>query len=169
VPEVDPGVGRCEVSTCLDVFAFLSRSQAPISSINVCLSGMRRSRHCEVRTASSGSARSSQLACFGGVPFETLDQAAGLDGRECFVERGLAVNLEIILDEHQGLGTLGRLRALRLLASIPFGVTETIMLAHHGFKRRTLTFCTQGVNTKGKEIGAGRVRITAADRSALKD
>jgi hypothetical protein len=69
-------------------------------------------------------------------------------------------------------------RALRLLASIPFGATETIMLAHHGFKRRTLadllraglaTLERARVNMDGKAIGAGRVRITAAGRSALED
>jgi hypothetical protein len=44
-------------------------------------------------------------AVLGGVvPFETLDQAASLDGRERFVKRGLAVDVEIILDEHDGLG-----------------------------------------------------------------
>jgi hypothetical protein len=67
-------------------------------------------------------------------------------------------------------------RALQLLASIPFGATETIMLAHHGFKRRTLadlvhaglaTIERAGANTEGKAITAGRIRITAAGRSAL--
>jgi hypothetical protein len=69
-------------------------------------------------------------------------------------------------------------RALQLLASIPFGASETIMLAQHGFKRRTLavlvhaglaTIERASVNTEGKAIGAGRVRITAAGRSALED
>src|SRR5271169_2461401 len=45
--------------------AFRSRSQASISSIKVCLSGIRRSRHWDDRTPSSDSARSSQLPCFG--------------------------------------------------------------------------------------------------------
>jgi hypothetical protein len=69
-------------------------------------------------------------------------------------------------------------RALQLLASIPFGATETIMLAHHGFKRRTLanllhaglaTLERASVDTEGKAIVAGRIRITAAGRSALED
>jgi hypothetical protein len=69
-------------------------------------------------------------------------------------------------------------RALRLLASIPFGATETIMLAHHGFKRRMLadllhaglaTLERASANMDGKAIGARRVRITAAGRSALED
>ena len=69
-------------------------------------------------------------------------------------------------------------RALRLLASIPFGTTETIMLAHHGFKRRTLAglvragFATAERPTgkaDGKAIGAGRIRITAEGHSALED
>jgi hypothetical protein len=70
-------------------------------------------------------------------------------------------------------------RALRLLADIPFGTTEAIMLAHHGFTRRTLGqlvhagFATAERTTgkgedKDKAIGAGRIRITAAGRSALK-
>jgi hypothetical protein len=71
-----------------------------------------------------------------------------------------------------------RRRALQLLASIPFGATETIMLAHHGFKRRTLadlvhaglaTIERAGASTEGKAIAAGRIRITAAGRSALED
>ena len=69
-------------------------------------------------------------------------------------------------------------RALQLLAGIPFGTTETVMLTHHGFKRRTLanllhtglaTIERANVNTEGKAIAAGRVRITAAGRSALED
>jgi hypothetical protein len=71
-----------------------------------------------------------------------------------------------------------RRRALQLLASIPFGATETVMLAHHGFKRRTLTDLVHAglatiertsVNTEGKVFAAGRIRITAAGRSALED
>src|SRR5271166_1853742 len=45
--------------------AFRSSSHAAISSMSVCLSGMRRSRHWDERTPSSDSARSSQLPCFG--------------------------------------------------------------------------------------------------------
>ena len=69
-------------------------------------------------------------------------------------------------------------RALQLLAGIPFGTTEIIMLTHHGFKRRTLTNLLHAglvtierasVNTEGKAIAAGRIRITAAGRSALED
>jgi hypothetical protein len=69
-------------------------------------------------------------------------------------------------------------RALHLLASISFGATETIMLAQHGFKRRTLadllhaglaTLERASVNTEGKALAAGRVRITVAGRSALED
>jgi hypothetical protein len=69
-------------------------------------------------------------------------------------------------------------RALQLLAGIPFGTTETVMLTHHGFKRRTLaklvhaglaTTERTSVNTVGKAIAAGRIRITAAGRSALED
>jgi hypothetical protein len=69
-------------------------------------------------------------------------------------------------------------RALRLLANIPFGTTEAIMLAHHGFTRRTLAqlvhagFATAERTTgkaEDKTIGAGRIRITAAGRSALED
>jgi hypothetical protein len=67
-------------------------------------------------------------------------------------------------------------RALQLLASIPFGTTEAVMLTH-GFTRRTLAdlvhagFATaERVTDKvdGKAI-AGRVRITAVGRGALED
>jgi hypothetical protein len=79
-------------------------------------------------------------------------------------------------------------RALRRLANLLFGATEAIMLAHHGFTRRTLAqlvhagFATAQRTTgkaedkttgkaeaKDKAIGAGRIRITAAGRSALED
>src|SRR2546429_5250664 len=45
--------------------ALRSCSQVAISSMRICLLGMRRSRHWDVRTPSSDSARSSQLPCFG--------------------------------------------------------------------------------------------------------
>jgi hypothetical protein len=69
-------------------------------------------------------------------------------------------------------------RALHLLASIPFGTTEAIMLAHHGFTRRTLVDLVRaGFATAERTIGkadgraieAGRIRITAAGRSAIED
>ena len=44
---------------------YRKNSQAAISSMRVCLSGMRRSRHWEARTPSSDSARLSQEPCFG--------------------------------------------------------------------------------------------------------
>src|SRR6266540_5291623 len=43
--------------------ALRSCSQAAISSMRICLLGMRRSRHWDVRTPSSDSARLSQLPC----------------------------------------------------------------------------------------------------------
>ena len=52
------------------------------------------------------------------------------------------------------------------------------MLAQHGFKRRTLanllhtglaTIERASVNTEGKVIAAGRLRITATGRTALED
>src|SRR5271155_4964420 len=77
-------------------------SQAAISSISVPLSAMRRLRHCEVRTPSSDSPRSSQ----GVVPFEPLRQAARFGGRKGFVKRSLAVDIEIVMDpnDHGGAG-----------------------------------------------------------------
>jgi hypothetical protein len=69
-------------------------------------------------------------------------------------------------------------RALQLLAGIPFGATETITLTHHGFKGRTLanlahaglaTMERASVATEVKAIRAGRIRITAAGRSALEE
>jgi hypothetical protein len=68
-------------------------------------------------------------------------------------------------------------RALQLLASIPFGTTEAVMLTH-GFTRRTLAdlvhagFATAERTigkADGKAIEAGRIRITGAGRSALED
>jgi hypothetical protein len=68
-------------------------------------------------------------------------------------------------------------RALQLLASIPFGPAEAVMLAH-GFTRRTLAHLVHAglataehttVKADGKPIAAGRVRITSAGRSALED
>src|SRR6516165_2560865 len=57
------GVAKCQFA--LVWLALRSCSQAVISSMRVCLSGMRRSRHWDDRTPSSDSARSSQLPCFG--------------------------------------------------------------------------------------------------------
>src|ERR1700676_874641 len=57
------GVENCQLA--LVWLALRSCSHAAISSTRVCLSAIRRSRHWEVRTPSSDSARSSQLPCFG--------------------------------------------------------------------------------------------------------
>jgi GAF domain-containing protein len=57
------GVVKCQLA--LVWVALRSCSQAATSSMRVCLSGMRRSRHWDDRTPSSDSARSSQLPCFG--------------------------------------------------------------------------------------------------------
>src|SRR5665647_1002451 len=57
------GVVNCQLA--LVWLALRSCSQAAISSMRVCLSGMRRSRHWDDRTPSSDSAKSSQLPCFG--------------------------------------------------------------------------------------------------------
>jgi hypothetical protein len=68
-------------------------------------------------------------------------------------------------------------RALQLLASIPFGAADAVMLTH-GFKRRMLADLVHaGLATAepsvakagGKVVGAGRIRITAAGRSVLED
>jgi hypothetical protein len=68
-------------------------------------------------------------------------------------------------------------RALQLLAGIPFGVAEANMLAQ-GLTRRTLAslvragFATTestSVKAGDKAITSGRIRITAAGRSALED
>src|SRR5438552_11533126 len=56
--------------------ALRSCSQAAISSMRICLLGMRRLRHWDVRTPSSDSARIEPAAVFWSVvPFEALDQA----------------------------------------------------------------------------------------------
>jgi hypothetical protein len=68
-------------------------------------------------------------------------------------------------------------RALRLLASSPFGASEAIMVAH-GFTRRMLAGLVRAglATARGKTVKAGdnaiavgRVRITAAGRRALED
>jgi putative ABC transport system substrate-binding protein len=82
-------------------WALRSCSQAAISLMRVCLSGMRRSRHWAERTPSSDSARSSQLPCLGVlVPFEALDQPPRFGRREGFVEGRLAVDIEVVLEQH---------------------------------------------------------------------
>src|ERR1017187_5907366 len=57
------GVVKCQFAVAW--LALRSCSQAAISSMRVCLSGIRWSRHWDDRTPSSDSARSSQLPCFG--------------------------------------------------------------------------------------------------------
>jgi hypothetical protein len=57
-------------------------------------------------------------AALGGVAsFETLDQAACFGGPERFAKRGLAVDVEIILDEHDGLGVGSPAKAYVLLST----------------------------------------------------
>jgi hypothetical protein len=56
------GAGRSSSGRWL---VFRSSSHAAILSMRVCLPGLRRWRHCDARTASSDSAISSQLPCFG--------------------------------------------------------------------------------------------------------
>ena len=41
---------------------------------------------------------------WGVVPFEAFDQSSGFGGREGFVERRLAVDIEIVLDQNDGPG-----------------------------------------------------------------
>jgi hypothetical protein len=66
-------------------------------------------------------------------------------------------------------------RALELLASRPFGVTERLMLAR-GFSRRMLlglvkqalvTLTYEMARSDGKIIEVGKMEITAAGRNAL--
>ena len=56
-----------------------------------------------------------------------------------------------------------RRRALQLLASIPFGASETVMFAH-GFKRKTLAGLVRaGLATPERKT----LRITDAGRKAI--
>jgi hypothetical protein len=63
-------------------------------------------------------------------------------------------------------------RALEMLASRPFGVTERLMLAR-GFSRRMLLglvnqgFATLAYEMDGKIFEVGKMQITAAGRHAL--
>src|SRR6266566_8319499 len=83
--------------------ALRSCSQAAISSMRICLLGMRRSRHWDVRTARLGQIEPAAVF-WSVVPFEALDQTPGFDGREGFVECSLAVDAEIVLDQNDSLG-----------------------------------------------------------------
>jgi hypothetical protein len=137
-------VVKCQLAlVCL---AFLSRSQAHDFLDQRLLVGDAAVEACEVRTPSSDSARSSQLPCLGGVaPFETLDQAASPDGRERFVKRGLAVDVEIIVDEHNGLGA-GKMDV----------VLQDLGIVGRGIRSVTLT-CRQpssGANNMKRLAGA---------------
>ena len=64
---VHRGLESVEVNcqSALALCLLRSDSQAAISVTRVCMSGMRRSRHCDEMTLSSDSAMSSQLACLG--------------------------------------------------------------------------------------------------------
>jgi hypothetical protein len=105
VPQFDPGVGRCEVATCLGVFSIsigLPGTDFLDQRLRVGNAAVEALRG---QGAEFGFGEIKPTAVLGGVvPFETLDQTASLDGRERFVKRGLAVDVAIILDEHDGLG-----------------------------------------------------------------
>jgi hypothetical protein len=67
-------------------------------------------------------------------------------------------------------------RALQLLASIPFGATEIITLADHGFKRPTLTHRVRAglatiehasVDTERSGLAASGSLLLAAARSRM--
>ena len=50
--------------------------------------------------------RLSQLPCFGErvTPFEALDQPPRFGGRECVIERSVAVDIEVVVDQRDDLG-----------------------------------------------------------------
>src|SRR5450631_2348587 len=96
------GVVKCQFAVAW--LAFRSCSQAAISSMMVCLSGIRRSRHWDDRTPSSDSARSSQLPCFGVCAIQSARPAAWLQRPERPRRVMLAVDVEIILDQDNGPG-----------------------------------------------------------------
>ena len=105
MPEFDPGVGRCEVPTCLGVFSVSIALPGTDFLDQRLLVGDAAVEALRGQDAEFGFGEIKPTAVLGGVvPFEALDEAASLDGRERFVKRGLAVDVEIILDEHDGLG-----------------------------------------------------------------
>ena len=96
-------VVKCHSATAWVLFRW--RTPASTWLMIACLSGMRRSRHCEARTPSSDSAKSEPGTVFRRVmPFEALDEPPGLGGGKGFVERCGGVGVEIILDEDDRFG-----------------------------------------------------------------
>src|SRR5947208_2426418 len=86
--------------------ALRSCSQAAISSMRICLLGMRRSRHWDVRTPSSDSARSSQLCqvfqdasvIHGGMAICDLDVAPAFERSTHHEEIGGAIALVLVIE-----------------------------------------------------------------------
>ena len=103
--EFDTGVGRCEVPIGLGVSGiaivlpggdFLDQG---LFVGNASVEALGR------QDAEFGFGEIEPAAVLGGVvPFEALDQAPGLGGRKGLIEGSLAVDVEIVLDQDDGLG-----------------------------------------------------------------
>src|ERR1700758_3278581 len=73
---------------------------AVTSWARICLSAMRRSRHCDAN-AEFGFGHVEPAAVLGRVvPFEALDEPAGLGRGKGLIKRGWLVDVEIILHQH---------------------------------------------------------------------
>ena len=98
VSSTDAGVGGCELPVGFGVV--LVAVVLPCGNFvgSICLSAMRRSRHCDARTPSSDSADVEPAAVLNRVvPFEALDEPAGLGRGKGLIKRGWLVDVEIIL------------------------------------------------------------------------
>ncbi len=65
-----------------------------------------------------------------------------------------------------------RRRALELLASIPYGVNEELLIHGQGFKRQTVGLATaerEVMTADGKPVEVVRIRITSAGWRAIEE
>jgi hypothetical protein len=116
--EFDTGVGRCEVPVGLGVAGiaivlpgcdFLDQGllvgNAPVEALGR-------------QDAEFGFGEIEPTAVPGRVvPFEALDQPPGLGGWKSFVKRSLAVDIEIVLDQNDGLGA-GKMRVGKVFEDV---------------------------------------------------
>ena len=98
--------------------------QAASSVLRVSMSVMRRSRHCRVRAESCDFGDVEPGAVAGRVvDLQSLCQCERCGGFECLVERADAVGVEVVHDQHDGLGVgvvVGE-QVVYLMSPVDFG------------------------------------------------